>query len=141
MTLFVTSAVLLGKGYELSKPDRSPKFLGMACRDLIEHGFRLETARRLGSTQPFPYPALAFYVRHTIPFEDSPEKVIEKLRGNEPYYYLLREKTLQDVLFEAHRDVFDIKLGPFDRKSLLVIGNAELPDTPAIAQARAFSTR
>lgn len=127
---------LVGRSYATLRPDRSPKLLGLACRDIVEHGLLLETMRRQGSTQPFPYPALAFYLRHPIPFEDTPEKVIEKLGSNEPYYYLLRKKNLNDVAFAAHRETYEVLLGPFDKKELVIIGNAPLPETPAILQAR-----
>ncbi|HPO86010.1 MAG TPA: glycosyltransferase family 39 protein [Candidatus Hydrogenedentes bacterium] len=127
---------LVGRSYATLRPDRSPKWLGLACRDIVESGLLLETMRRQGSTQPFPYPAFAFYLRRPIPFEDAPEKVIEKLAGKEPYYYLLRKKNLNDVAFAAHRETYEVLLGPFDRKELVLIGNAPLPETPAILQAK-----
>lgn len=136
LTTVLVLVVLVARGYDSLKPERSPKLLGLACRELLDQGLPLETAQRLGSTQPFPYPALAFYMRHKISFENSPEKVIEKLRSHKPYYYLLHERMLQDVMFTAYRDVFDLQLGPFDRKGLVVIGNSTLPETPAITEAR-----
>ena len=135
MTLSAILIVLVGRGYVLSTPQRSPKVLGLACRDLVEQGHTLETARRLGSTQPFPYPALAFYLQHPIGFEDSPEEVIQKLTGPAPYFFLMRQKSLNDVVFQAHDETFRILLGPFDRKDLVVIGNAPLPESPALAEA------
>ena len=143
MRLFVLNltAIMLylvaGRGYHYSiDPARSPRTLAAECQGLIDAGYTVEAPPRVHSTQPFPYPALSFYLARVVPMEENPARVAAKLHGPEPYYFLATEKYLRQWSKALGPAEPRVLLGPFTGKKLVLVGNRPLPEPDRRGTAR-----
>ena len=98
----------------------SPRNLALLSGQLAEGGYAIESSRI--------YPAFAFYAVQPIPENLDMESVGEKLLGNAPYFYLTREKILEEPIVQTLPETLRTPLTPaFTRKGLVLIGNRPLP--------------
>jgi 4-amino-4-deoxy-L-arabinose transferase-like glycosyltransferase len=121
MSLLLFTIALVGQGAHY-RGEHSPKAIGAVSGELAKAGYAIELCRA--------FPAFVFYARTPIPVNTDVDSVVEKLRRDEPYYYVVRKRDLERVRDELALDPPETIMGPYWRKGLLLIGNASLPDLP-----------
>ena len=100
---------------------RSPKALAQCTGEMLRAGHTVESAR--------VSPAFAFYARIPVPENIEQDDVRRKLLGPAPYYYIIREKYLDEFAGDdAASGKIQTLMGPYTSKKLLLIGNAPLPE-------------
>lgn len=117
LTLVVLGLTAQGFHYQGTN---SPKNLALLSGQLAEGGYAIESSKI--------YPAFAFYAVQPIPENLDMASVGEKLLGTAPYFYLTRDKILEEPLVQTLPEALRTPLTPaFTRKGLVLIGNRPLP--------------
>lgn len=105
--------ILLSRAYHYTGED-SPKEIGLASREIIEAGHRLDAS--------VVYAAFAFYARHPVDelaYEDV-DRIRRRLESEEPYFYLTREEAYQKAM---RGEGVHVLMGPIEKKELMLIAN------------------
>ncbi len=127
MALLTIVLGFVGHGFHYTeKTKNSPKPLALACQELIDSGYRVETTKRVNFQDAFPYPALAFYLQRHIPLVNDPSEVRMRLIGKGPYFFIAREDFLSFFGNAPVMEKVRVLHGPYTSKKLVLVGNTDL---------------
>lgn len=124
MVLCIIICGMLSRSYHYTG-HRSPKTIAVTVGNLLKQGHDVEAVKMTSAFDV--YPAFAFYAGTRVPTVTDPTKARDKLEGEEPYFCVLRQKTLEQASPPLAGDLAAPLLGPYTRKNLVLIGNAPLP--------------
>ena len=122
MALCVILIGLLSQAYHYTG-QRSYKTIARTTADLLRRGYDVEAVKMTTAFDVFP--GFAFYARTNVPTVLNPSRVRDKLRGNSPYFCVIRAKFLAQA--SSDDEFARPLLGPY-RKGLVLIGNRPLPE-------------
>jgi hypothetical protein len=109
----------------------SPKAIAETVGGLIKRGYTVEAGL---FRYPFT-PAFAFYAGAPVPIQGNLDLVRERLAGQTPYFYVVRERDLAKGLISLDSRSYEVLMGPYTNKEYLLIGNVPLPErTPDARQ-------
>jgi 4-amino-4-deoxy-L-arabinose transferase-like glycosyltransferase len=113
---------LLGRGYAMTQKHSHRTFAG-AVGQLVRDGNCVEAGwMRIPAD-------FAFYAQARVPHQLNHERVCENLTGSSPYFYIIRERDLEQLDMTGSCEDGIILLGPVTKKRYLLIGNRPLPES------------
>lgn len=113
MTLAVVLIALLGRAYHYTGGESPREIAGLAGA-LAREGYAVEAAK--------VYPPFAFYA--ATPIAENMADVVQRLNGQEPYFYVTRDDFVAPLVAQAP-NAREILRVPW--KDAVLIGNAPLP--------------
>ncbi len=120
--LLVVLGVLLIRSFDY-RGARSPKAIGEVCRALAAAGYPVEATK--------VYPHFTYYAEHPIAENVDLAAVREKLLGDVPYFYLTREKLMEEF-GAAFPEGVQVVMGPYSNKELVLLTNAAGAEAPEL---------
>lgn len=115
-TFLVVLSVQLTRSFHYTG-DRSPRALATLCGELIAQGRCVEAT--------VVKPGMAFYAGRPIPVNQDFEAIRARFEQAEPYYYLTRQKLLDEFGVTLPEHVQPVA-GPATSKDYLLLGNAPI---------------
>ncbi len=113
---------LLGRGYAMTQKHSHRTFAGAVGR-LVREGNCVEAGwMRIPAD-------FAFYAQVRVPHQLNYERVCENLSGSSPYFYIIRERDLEQLDMTGSGEDGIILLGPVTKKCYLLVGNRPLPES------------
>lgn len=98
----------------------SPRTLAQLSGELVRRGYDVEAAK-------VP-PAFSFYAQAEIPTQVDADAIVNKLKGDKPYFYVTRDKWLELMSNPEIGSASRVVAGPCTKKGFILIGNRPLPD-------------
>lgn len=111
--LMVILSFLLIRSFDY-RNERSPKTIGAVCREITDAGYTVEATK--------VYPHFTYYASNPITENHDLEAVRAKLAGDTPYFYLTREKLLEEF-GSAFPEGMKTIIGPHSNKELMLVTN------------------
>lgn len=119
MWMPLLAAVGAVRGFDY-QDERSFRAVGELAGRLKGAGYAVEVDRL--------YPAFTFYSREAIAVEPRSRNVAEHFRGGEPYFYVVREDSLDTLRAHLRDTPLHVLTEPHTSKEVLVVGNIALPE-------------
>ena len=120
MALCVILIGMMSRAYHYTG-QRSYKAIATATGGLLRAGHEVEAVKMTSAFDVFP--AFAFYARTHVPTTLDLASVHRKMRGDTPYYCVLRQEILDNMSEPLPPGLAVPLMGPHTRKDLVVIGN------------------